>query len=956
MEACRVIVMQADVFHNSMSISALFKRFALIYLPSMAVFSIVLLLGIRHHEQDRVGQMATHEQYLVEVARERMIQDFESAEAVLRIIAQMGDLRQYLDSGNPEKRHELEQFFLTVAREAQHYDQIRYLDASGEEVIRVDYHDGKPAVVPHDQLQSKAKRYYFRDTIKLKQNEIYTSPLDLNIEHGQLEIPYKPMIRFGTPVFDSAGHKQGVVLLNYCAGELRQHFQMLMSESHVPGGMLLNREGYWLSSPHPEDEWGFMLGKPERTFSHDYPEVWRTILVDDAGTVLTDQGLFSYITVHPISGDDEYQWKIVSFLPQAVLSAGAFYNKASGRILIGSVYLLLALIALFIAFIILKLKQAETKRQESEAQIRQITMSAQDAIVMMGPDQCITFWNSAAEKIFGYTASEAVGQKLHPMIASEDAQQPFKQGFQHFLLTGTGPIIGKINELTALRKGGEAFPVEVSLAATSISGEWHAIGIFRDISELKQKSAAMRESEEKFHSIFEGSSDGIVLADVETKQLAVGNSALCQMLGYSPGELTQLGVSDIHPQQDLPHVIEQFEKQLRGEIQLAENIPVKRKDGSILYADIKSTHINIGGKNYLLGMFRDITERKGMEHALHEIEARLAISLAGAELGTWDWNLQTDRVDFNARWAEMRGYRMDEIEPHVSSWKKGLSPDDLPDIQKKLTEHFEGRTPLFDAEYRVLNKTGQWIWILDRGTVIERDADGKPLRMTGVEMDIAQRKQSEQALRNNLAEKEVLMREIHHRVKNNMQVISSLLSLQAGYTSNEEAHALFKDLEMRIRSMALVHEKLYRSTDLREIDFGEYLPDLLNSILIQYPDRQGHLSVSIDVVDVILPVDKAVPCGLILSELLTNIFKHAFPDQQQGEISIAMHRQKDGMISLQVADNGVGIHVNLDEQAEKTFGLSILKMLVEHQLGGTVNMDGTKGTVFTITFKEHTDD
>jgi PAS domain S-box-containing protein len=129
---------------------------------------------------------------------------------------------------------------------------------------------------------------------------------------------------------------------------------------------------------------------------------------------------------------------------------------------------------------------------------------------------------------------------------------------------------------------------------------------------------ALHDSEEKFHAIFDGALDGIVLADAETRRFATGNPAFCRMVGYSPEEIPRIGVSDIHPQQDLPHVIEQFKKLSRGEIQLAANIPVKRKDGSVFYADIKGSPVSFGGKPYLMGIFRDISERKQAESRLTE--------------------------------------------------------------------------------------------------------------------------------------------------------------------------------------------------------------------------------------------------------------------------------------------------------------------------------------------------
>ena len=126
---------------------------------------------------------------------------------------------------------------------------------------------------------------------------------------------------------------------------------------------------------------------------------------------------------------------------------------------------------------------------------------------------------------------------------------------------------------------------------------------------------------------------------------------------------------------------------------------------------------------------------------------RHAQALAWAGLGTWLWNIKTGHFDFSARWAEMRGYRLEEIEPDISVWKNGIHPDDLPVMREKLAEHFAGRTPFFQAEYRVPTQSGSWTWILDRGTVIERDVEGNPLRMAGTEIDITERKQTEETLR-----------------------------------------------------------------------------------------------------------------------------------------------------------------------------------------------------------------
>ena len=387
---------------NGIPVPALLKRFALIYLPVVVALSVAILLSTRFDDQMRMEKMEAHESNQVEIAKALVTRDLSTVDTDLRIIASLPLLRWYQDSGNPAYREELEKLLLVLARETRRYDQVRYLDASGQEVIRINYNDGKPAIVPREQLQNKFGRYYFDDTIKLNAGEIFVSPLDLNIEQGSLEIPHKPMIRFGTPVFDSAGRKKGIILLNYFGDKLLQKFHEKDGDDQEKdhhSHMLLNRDGYWLHSDRPEDEWGFMLGKKERTFGHDFPEVWRAISATERGTLRTDQGLFTYTTFYPMLPKQhsstgsalanapsqqelevrKYYWKIVTFVPHAELSDAAFYNRTGGRVLLVMVYLLLALTAWIVASATLIRKQASdaVRKLNDELEQKVIARTAQ---------------------------------------------------------------------------------------------------------------------------------------------------------------------------------------------------------------------------------------------------------------------------------------------------------------------------------------------------------------------------------------------------------------------------------------------------------------------------------------------------------------------------------------------------------------------------------------------------
>ncbi len=222
-----------------------------------------------------------------------------------------------------------------------------------------------------------------------------------------------------------------------------------------------------------------------------------------------------------------------------------------------------------------------------------------------------------------------------------------------------------------------------------------------------------------------------------------------------------------------------------------------------------------------------------------------------------------------------------------------------------------------------------------------------------------ERAKKQTVLEGALAEKEVLLREIHHRVKNNLQVISSLLSLQAGYVDNEETRRLFFESEGRIRSMALVHEKLYRSDDLAHIDFDDYVRDLVSGFAGSHGEASARIDIDIDVLcePIQVEIDRAIPCGLVINELVANSFKHGFPDGRTGRITVEIFRPDAGTIVIRVADDGVGWLASFDPIASPSLGLRLIRILAS-QLHGTVTMRGDRGaeTVMRIEAASHATD
>lgn len=243
------------------------------------------------------------------------------------------------------------------------------------------------------------------------------------------------------------------------------------------------------------------------------------------------------------------------------------------------------------------------------------------------------------------------------------------------------------------------------------------------------------------------------------------------------------------------------------------------------------------------------------------------------------------------------------------------------------------------------------ITLVDKGTELLSLRRGLSIHERELEIENALKTQYAEKIEKSLREKEVLLKEIHHRVKNNMQVISSLLSLQSRHIKDKEALELFNESRNRIYSMSLIHESLYQAKDLARIDFAGYVRRLTRDLFRSYSVGPNDIKLKMEIKDVFLNVNTGIPCGLIINELVTNSLKHAFPDGKNGEIQVGLYKRKKGEFTLNVRDNGTGFPEDFNFRNTESLGMDIVISLVE-QLDGTIELDKGEGTSFTIGFRE----
>ncbi len=365
--------------------------------------------------------------------------------------------------------------------------------------------------------------------------------------------------------------------------------------------------------------------------------------------------------------------------------------------------------------------------------------------------------------------------------------------------------------------------------------------------------------------------------------------------------------------------------------------------------------------------FADITDQKQMqvelehhsEHleqlvaertkALQTSNQRLSQAQQMAHLGYWDWFMDTDEQHWSPETYHIFDQAPTTFTPTAKAFEALIHPDDLDRFLTERSHALETQGRL-NIEHRIIRPDGTVRHVHETAEIQGHD-DNTPSHIVGTIQDITDRKHIEEQLKVALAEKETLLRELYHRTKNNMQVICAMLDLQSDNFADERLVNTFKEMQNRIRAMALVHRKLYESQNLSRVELDDYIIDLIGLLQKSYQLHPDQVTFAFDLEPVSMLIDTAIPCGMLINELVSNALKHAFPDKRPGEIHIQLSQTEAGEISLGVADNGVGVPDEFDFRECKSTGLRTIFALGEHQLHGTVTFEKQDGITCRVHFQ-----
>jgi len=593
--------------------------------------------------------------------------------------------------------------------------------------------------------------------------------------------------------------------------------------------------------------------------------------------------------------------------------------------------------------------------RESEKWLSTVLQSIGDAVITTDTDGIVTYINPIAQDLTGWSQEDAYGKELDEVfqvVDDKSGERITDTAMQ--ILEGNLEKHWAENPVLISRDGVEQL---IEYRGTPIKDELGTVGVvmvvFHDVTERLRAAKALMESFQTSADIVRSIPTGLLIFQLEGKDRLVlleGNPEAERLIRRKVDDWIAKEMEDIWPP--------------IGDLELKDSfIEVMRtgepfeKDAFHVKGERTEGHFNIRAfrmPGKILGIaVKDVTEQKMAEIELEKVSNFLKFIVDNAN----DWlTVMDDGMNvlvWNKAAETISGYGSEDVGGGTVIWK-WLYPDEAARkaVKERFTRILSGGELELDHETVIRTKYGGErivAWNASR----HFDENGLVIGVIEVGRDITERKKAEDRIRSSLREKEVLLREIHHRVKNNLQIISSLLHLQSKKVMDTEAHMMFMESMNRIRTMSLLHAKLYESQDLAKIDFGEYLNGLASFLFQSFGVESEVIGYEVDVGDIHLSIDTGIPCGLIANELISNALKYAFPDGRKGKIGLTLRDVGDSEFELRISDDGVGLPEGIDIGSKDTLGMQLIGSLADH-LDGTVEIDRSGGTEFIVRFRELT--
>ncbi|HEX4809977.1 MAG TPA: chemotaxis protein CheB [Bryobacteraceae bacterium] len=463
---------------------------------------------------------------------------------------------------------------------------------------------------------------------------------------------------------------------------------------------------------------------------------------------------------------------------------------------------------------------------------------------------------------------------------------------------------------------------------------------------IEDVTARREEAEVRYQRLFETAKDGMLILDAETEKLTDVNPFFLELIKYGREQIIGCRLNEMESFRTAPEVQNTVHESRSHEVVRHDNVRLSTIEGSFVEVELVANRYWVGGQQVVQVNARDVTRRNRAIQDLRESEERFRLFVESVQdYALFQMDFNGNITSWNSGAERLLGYSESEILGQPAS--RVFTPEDVEDGEADKELETARMTGKAEDERWHVRKDGSRFFASGVLTTVH-DESGRLRGFAKVMRDVTGKRSAEEQIRASLREKEVLLKEIHHRVKNNLQVIASLLSLQSEYMGDSRALDMLDDMKNRVSSIASIHEMLYGSSDLSRINFAAYVNSLAKDLQSFYPATANTVEVNIHAEPLSLDITQAVPCGLIVNELLTNCFKHAFPDGRAGVIEASFECVNDRCV-LEVSDNGIGLPETFDAQNSASMGLVLLSLLVQ-QLKGTIEIGRNSGSRFTISF------